>query len=53
MPSTELFQLWRCWVIWTGSGRMVAYAVVSFPALCTLASFGEIHILYIVSLDVH
>jgi len=37
---SDLLLLWRCWVIWTGSGRMIAYAVISFPALCTLASFA-------------
>jgi len=36
---SDLLVLWRCWVIWTGSGRIIAYAVISFPALCTLASF--------------
>ncbi|KDR85778.1 hypothetical protein GALMADRAFT_53579 [Galerina marginata CBS 339.88] len=35
----DLLVLWRCWVIWSGSGRLVAYCVVTFPALMILASF--------------
>jgi hypothetical protein len=33
-------QLWRCWVIWTASGRVAAYVVTFFPALLLLTSFG-------------
>lgn len=32
--------LWRCWVIWTSSGRLVANLVVAFPALLLFASFA-------------
>ncbi|KAF8167323.1 hypothetical protein B0H34DRAFT_792062 [Crassisporium funariophilum] len=35
----DLLVLWRCWVIWSGSGKLVAYLVVAFPALMILASF--------------
>ncbi|TFK42130.1 hypothetical protein BDQ12DRAFT_732849 [Crucibulum laeve] len=35
----DLLVLWRCWVIWTASGRLIAYVVVAFPALMLLASF--------------
>jgi hypothetical protein len=41
--SCQLHQLWRCWVIWTASGRLAAYAVTLFPTICLLASFGEVH----------
>lgn len=37
---SDLLVLWRCWVIWSASGRVVAYAVTFFPALCILASFA-------------
>ncbi|KAJ7503116.1 hypothetical protein B0H11DRAFT_1711533 [Mycena galericulata] len=34
--------LWRCWVIWSASGRnVIAWAVIAFPALVLLGSFGE------------
>ncbi len=39
-------QLWRCWVIWTSSGRLVANLVVAFPALLLFASFGRFALLY-------
>ncbi|KAJ3712334.1 hypothetical protein DFJ43DRAFT_77685 [Lentinula guzmanii] len=31
--------LWRCWVIWTSSGKLIAYVITAFPALTLLASF--------------
>ena len=34
-------QLWRCWIIWTASGRAMAYAVTAFPTIILLASFGS------------
>ncbi|KAF8727665.1 hypothetical protein AX14_007138 [Amanita brunnescens Koide BX004] len=34
-----IFQLWRCWVIWKSSGRLVAYAVIALPTIVLLASF--------------
>ncbi|KAF9469643.1 hypothetical protein BDZ94DRAFT_16078 [Collybia nuda] len=36
---SDLLVLWRCWVIWTASGRFAAYVVTFFPALLLLASF--------------
>ncbi|TCD70268.1 hypothetical protein EIP91_004169 [Steccherinum ochraceum] len=36
----DLLVLWRCWVIWASSGRLVAGFVIFFPALATLASFA-------------
>ncbi|KAF8808158.1 hypothetical protein BYT27DRAFT_7097781 [Phlegmacium glaucopus] len=35
----DMLILWRCWVIWSASGKMIAYAVVAFPAVMILASF--------------
>ncbi|KAJ7725653.1 hypothetical protein DFH07DRAFT_251807 [Mycena maculata] len=38
---SDLLVLWRCWVIWSASGRnSVAWAVIAFPALVILASFA-------------
>ena len=37
----SMFQLWRCWVIWTTSGKLVAYAVLALPTTVLLASFGD------------
>ncbi|KAH9934059.1 uncharacterized protein BXZ73DRAFT_89690 [Epithele typhae] len=31
--------LWRCWIIWTSSGRMQAYAVTFLPCIMLVASF--------------
>jgi hypothetical protein len=39
--SIFVFQLWRCWVIWNSSGKLVAYAVIAFPTAVLLASFGN------------
>ena len=39
--SIFVFQLWRCWVIWNSSGKLVAYAVIAFPIAVLLASFGN------------
>ncbi|KAF8965861.1 hypothetical protein BDZ97DRAFT_1699028 [Flammula alnicola] len=36
---SDLLVLWRCWVIWSASGRVVANCVVAFPAMIILASF--------------
>ncbi|KAF8640860.1 hypothetical protein AX17_000508 [Amanita inopinata Kibby_2008] len=36
---SDLLVLWRCWVIWTSSGKFVAYAVVAFPVILLLSSF--------------
>ncbi|RDB29451.1 hypothetical protein Hypma_016082 [Hypsizygus marmoreus] len=36
---SDLLVLWRCWVIWTASGRRTAYGVIALPALMILASF--------------
>ncbi|KAI0714648.1 hypothetical protein C8Q76DRAFT_618809 [Earliella scabrosa] len=35
----DLLVLWRCWIIWTASGRAMAYAVTAFPTIILLASF--------------
>ncbi|KAF8204054.1 hypothetical protein BJ912DRAFT_224815 [Pholiota molesta] len=37
---SDLLVLWRCWIIWGGSGTTVSYAVVALPFLMVLASFG-------------
>ncbi|PFH49790.1 hypothetical protein AMATHDRAFT_4555 [Amanita thiersii Skay4041] len=37
---SDLLVLWRCWVIWMASGKIVATAVVTFPTLLLLASFA-------------
>ncbi|KAJ7125211.1 hypothetical protein C8R44DRAFT_619272 [Mycena epipterygia] len=38
---SDLFVLWRCWVIWSASGRnRVAWAVTLFPGILILASFA-------------
>ncbi|KAF9068958.1 hypothetical protein BDP27DRAFT_1294411 [Rhodocollybia butyracea] len=37
----DTLMLWRCWVIWTASGKLTAYLVTAFPALILLASFGK------------
>ena len=34
-------KLWRCWIIWGGSGTRISYVVVSFPLVLVLASFGK------------
>ncbi|KAF9077588.1 hypothetical protein BDP27DRAFT_1379385 [Rhodocollybia butyracea] len=36
---SDALMLWRCWVIWTSSGKLVAYLVTAFPAMTLLASF--------------
>ncbi|KAJ7503126.1 hypothetical protein B0H11DRAFT_1987899 [Mycena galericulata] len=37
---SDLLVLWRCWVIWSASGRnAIAWAVIAFPALVLLGSF--------------
>ncbi|RPD82718.1 hypothetical protein L226DRAFT_450718 [Lentinus tigrinus ALCF2SS1-7] len=35
----DLLVLWRCWVIWTCSGRATAYVVTLFPFIVLMASF--------------
>ncbi|KAJ7762034.1 hypothetical protein DFH07DRAFT_815045 [Mycena maculata] len=36
----DLLVLWRCWVIWSASGRQnLAWAAIAFPGLVILASF--------------
>ncbi|KAF8220407.1 hypothetical protein L208DRAFT_1416769 [Tricholoma matsutake] len=37
---SDILVLWRCWVIWTASGRIAAYVVTAFPTLLLLASFA-------------
>jgi len=37
---SDLLVLWRCWVIWGSSGRLVACAVIAFPTAVLLASFA-------------
>ncbi|KAI0311178.1 hypothetical protein OF83DRAFT_779726 [Amylostereum chailletii] len=36
----DLLVLWRCWIIWTASGRRMAYVIATVPALMLLASFA-------------
>jgi hypothetical protein len=36
---SDLLVLWRCWVIWTSSSRLIAYIVVAFPFLILISSF--------------
>ncbi|KIK62289.1 hypothetical protein GYMLUDRAFT_164986 [Collybiopsis luxurians FD-317 M1] len=36
---SDSLMLWRCWVIWTSSGKVAAYLVTAFPAVTLLASF--------------
>ncbi|TBU58182.1 hypothetical protein BD310DRAFT_851854 [Dichomitus squalens] len=35
----DLLVLWRCHIIWAASGRGLAYAVISLPAIILVASF--------------
>ncbi|KJA28373.1 hypothetical protein HYPSUDRAFT_129120 [Hypholoma sublateritium FD-334 SS-4] len=37
---SDLLILWRCWIIWGGSGTRISYAVVSFPLILVIASFA-------------
>ncbi|KAF5361554.1 hypothetical protein D9757_008387 [Collybiopsis confluens] len=37
---SDCLMLWRCWVIWTSSGKLVAYLITAFPAITLLASFA-------------
>lgn len=37
---SDLLVLWRCWVIWSSSGKVVASLVTAFPILILLASFA-------------
>ncbi|KAF9479417.1 hypothetical protein BDN70DRAFT_692120 [Pholiota conissans] len=37
---SDLLVLWRCWIIWGGSGTSVSYLVTAFPFLMVLASFA-------------
>ncbi|KAF8891387.1 hypothetical protein BD779DRAFT_200939 [Infundibulicybe gibba] len=30
---SELFMIWRCWVVWFSAGRYIAYLIVLFPVL--------------------
>ncbi|KAJ6590044.1 hypothetical protein DFH09DRAFT_1027270 [Mycena vulgaris] len=37
---SDLLVLWRCWVIWSASGRRsIAWAVIAFPSVVLLGSF--------------
>ncbi|KAF5383355.1 hypothetical protein D9757_008391 [Collybiopsis confluens] len=36
---SDSLMLWRCWVIWTSSGTLIASLVIAFPAVILLASF--------------
>ncbi|KAF8890200.1 hypothetical protein BD779DRAFT_1622741 [Infundibulicybe gibba] len=35
---SELFMVWRCWVVWYSVSRWAAYAVVIFPSLMLVGS---------------
>ncbi|KAF8890137.1 hypothetical protein BD779DRAFT_1671491 [Infundibulicybe gibba] len=37
---SELFMVWRCWVIWYSVSRRAAYIAAFFPALMLVASFA-------------
>ncbi|KAF8634971.1 hypothetical protein AX15_000694 [Amanita polypyramis BW_CC] len=36
---SDLLVLWRCWVIWSSFGKLVAYAVLALPIIVLLTSF--------------
>ncbi|KAF8884767.1 hypothetical protein BD779DRAFT_1471856 [Infundibulicybe gibba] len=38
--SSELFMVWRCWVVWCSIGRRMAYLVITFPLLMLLAALA-------------
>ncbi|KAF8891397.1 hypothetical protein BD779DRAFT_201319 [Infundibulicybe gibba] len=38
--SSELFMVWRCWVVWCSVGRRTAYLVITFPLLMLLAALA-------------
>ncbi|KAF8890165.1 hypothetical protein BD779DRAFT_1518647 [Infundibulicybe gibba] len=40
MFLSELFMVWRCWVVWYSVSRRAAYTVAFFPALTLAASFA-------------
>ncbi|KAF8890075.1 hypothetical protein BD779DRAFT_286541 [Infundibulicybe gibba] len=35
---SELFMLWRCWVVWYSAGRHIAYLVITLPGLMLLGA---------------
>ncbi|KAF8891401.1 hypothetical protein BD779DRAFT_1671004 [Infundibulicybe gibba] len=35
---SELFTIWRCWVVWCSVGRRTAYLIVIFPLLMLLSA---------------
>ncbi|PPR03792.1 hypothetical protein CVT24_007472 [Panaeolus cyanescens] len=37
---SDLLVLWRCWVIWSGAGKRVAYIVIIFPSMVLMGSFA-------------
>ncbi|KAF8871632.1 hypothetical protein BD779DRAFT_1453658 [Infundibulicybe gibba] len=41
MFLSEMFMVWRCWVLWHSASRRAAYAVASFPALTLAASLAS------------
>ncbi|KAF8890184.1 hypothetical protein BD779DRAFT_1438792 [Infundibulicybe gibba] len=38
---SEMFMVWRCWVVWYSVSRRAAYAAALFPALTLAASFAS------------
>ncbi|KAF8890153.1 hypothetical protein BD779DRAFT_290583 [Infundibulicybe gibba] len=38
LSLSELFMVWRCWVVWYSVNQWVAYAVTFFPSLMLVAS---------------
>ncbi|KAF8890195.1 hypothetical protein BD779DRAFT_1671530 [Infundibulicybe gibba] len=39
LSLTELFMVWRCWVVWFSIGRYAAYLVIALPLLMLMTSF--------------
>ncbi|KAK2462320.1 hypothetical protein APHAL10511_005626 [Amanita phalloides] len=37
---SDLFMLWRCWIIWSTAGKLASYAAMSIPILTLLSSFA-------------
>ncbi|KAF8894656.1 hypothetical protein BD779DRAFT_855688 [Infundibulicybe gibba] len=37
---SELFMIWRCWVVWFSVGRCIAYIIILLPLVTILASLA-------------
>ncbi|KAF8890180.1 hypothetical protein BD779DRAFT_1438810 [Infundibulicybe gibba] len=49
MFLSEMFMVWRCWVVWYSVGRRAAYAAAFFPTLILAASLATAAPRYLVS----